>query len=115
MIRRSNMTRTSMKQNQNQIQINHSRIDDEEVIYKKYDLGRKLGQGSFGVVYELTCRDTPQLKFALKIINKEKCGKSSQSGSLNFENEVIIMKSVVHENLVTLIEVYETKKVKKKR
>ncbi len=25
-------------------QIPHSRIDDEEIIFKKYELGRKLGQ-----------------------------------------------------------------------
>ena len=25
-------------------QISHSRIDDEEIIFKKYELGRKLGQ-----------------------------------------------------------------------
>ena len=28
----------------NHRQIPHSRIDDEEIIFKKYDLGRKLGQ-----------------------------------------------------------------------
>ena len=28
-------------------QIPHHRIDDEETIFKKYELGRKLGQVSF--------------------------------------------------------------------
>ena len=28
----------------NHRQIPHSRIDDEEIIFKKYELGRKLGQ-----------------------------------------------------------------------
>ena len=28
-------------------QISHSRIDDEDEIYKKYELGKKLGQVNF--------------------------------------------------------------------
>lgn len=98
----SNSANSKSKTNRD---IAHSRIDDEEIIYKKYELGRKLGQGSFGVVYELKNRDTNH-KFAIKIINKEKGGKSS----ITFENEVLIMKSVTHQNLIKLEEVFETKK-----
>jgi len=84
----------------------HHRIDDEEEIFRKYDLGRKLGQGSFGVVFELNNKDTDQ-RFAIKIISKEKAGSKS---AISFENEVLIMKSVTHQNLIKLEEVYETKK-----
>ncbi|RNA10236.1 serine threonine- kinase 33-like [Brachionus plicatilis] len=83
----------------------HSRIEDEETIYKKYELGQKLGQGSFGVVYEIRNKETDE-KFAIKIITKEKTGKTA----ISFENEVNIMKSVTHKNLIKLEEVFETKK-----
>ena len=36
-----------------------------------YNLGRKLGQGSFGVVYEATHLDTKK-KWAIKKVNREK-------------------------------------------
>lgn len=87
-------------------QIPHSRIEDEDFIYKKYELGKKLGQGSFGVVYEIKNKETDE-KFAIKIINKEKGGNKT---TINFENEVNIMKSVTHKNLIRLEEVFETKK-----
>lgn len=48
----------------------------------------------------------------MKIINKEKAGLRS---SVNFENEVIIMKTVEHPHLVKLKEVFETKKVTTKQ
>ncbi|CAF0710394.1 unnamed protein product [Brachionus calyciflorus] len=101
-----NNSNSNLKANGSIRQISHSRIEDEELIYKKYELGRKLGQGSFGVVYELKNKETDE-KFAIKIINKEKCGYKSTIG---FENEVNIMKSVTHKNLIRLEEVFETKK-----
>jgi len=88
-------------------QISHRKIEDEDEIYKKYEIGRKLGQGSFGVVYEIINRDTEE-KFAIKIISKEKVGGGKMSTS--FENEVYIMKTVIHPNLIRLEEVFETKK-----
>lgn len=42
------------------------------------------------------------------MINKEKCGNKT---AISFENEVNIMKSVTHKNLIRLEEVFETKKV----
>lgn len=49
----------------------HTRVDDESEIEKKYSVGEVLGQGSFGVVREVTNKLTGQ-KFAMKIVNKEK-------------------------------------------
>jgi serine/threonine protein kinase len=89
-------------------QISHKKIEDDAVIYKKYELGRKLGQGSFGVVYEITNKETDE-KFAIKIISKEKVGGGKYA--VSFENEVFIMKSVIHPNLIKLEEVFESKKV----
>lgn len=103
MFKLGNSSSSNFKSNR---QIPHSRIDDEEQIYKKYELGRKLGQGSFGVVFELKNRETDQ-KFAMKIINKEKAGCKY---AITFENEVLIMKSVTHQNLIRLEEVFESKK-----
>lgn len=93
--------------NINHRQISHKKIDDEDIIYKKYEIGRKLGQGSFGVVYELVNKETDE-KFAIKIINKEKVGGGKYA--VSFENEVFIMKSVIHPNLIKLEEVFESKK-----
>lgn len=54
----------------------HTRVDDESEIEKKYSVGEVLGQGSFGVVREVTNKLTGQ-KFAMKIVNKEKVSKKS--------------------------------------
>jgi serine/threonine protein kinase len=54
-----------------QRQIPHSRIDDEEIIYRKYELMELLGRGSFGTVYKIISKETNQ-KYAIKIINKER-------------------------------------------
>lgn len=86
-------------------QISHKKIEDDEVIYKKYEMGRKLGQGSFGIVYEIMNKASEE-KFAIKVISKEKVG----GGKASFENEVFIMKSVIHPNLIKLEEVFESKK-----
>lgn len=91
----------------NNRQISHKKIDDEDIIFKKYEIGRKLGQGSFGVVYEIIKKETNE-KFAIKIINKEKVGGGKYA--VSFENEVYIMKSVIHPNLIKLEEVFESKK-----
>ena len=85
--------------------IAHTRIEDEKVIYDKYELGNKLGQGSYGVVYEIASKESNE-KFAIKIISKERANRSS-----SFENEVHIMKSVTHPNLIKLEEVFDSKKV----
>lgn len=54
-----------------QRQIPHSRIDDEDIIFKKYELMELLGKGSFGTVYKVKNKETNQM-YAIKIINKER-------------------------------------------
>ncbi len=49
----------------------HTRIEDESMINDVYEMGRKLGQGSFGVVKEVTHRESGEI-WACKAINKEK-------------------------------------------
>uniref|UniRef100_A0A671SM10 Serine/threonine-protein kinase 33-like n=1 Tax=Sinocyclocheilus anshuiensis TaxID=1608454 RepID=A0A671SM10_9TELE len=84
----------------------HTRIEDESDIQKIYSFGRKLGQGNFGVVCEVTHIET-QRKWAIKKVNKEKAGTS---GVKHLEREVNIMKQVKHEHIIHLEEVFETPK-----
>lgn len=47
------------------------RVDDETDIEKIYVLGEVLGKGAFGVVREVTHKDTKE-RFAMKTVNKDK-------------------------------------------
>ena len=49
----------------------HTRVDEESAIEREYSFGEVLGQGSFGVVREVTNRLTG-LQYAMKIVNKDK-------------------------------------------
>ncbi|KAG8535242.1 hypothetical protein GDO81_029054 [Engystomops pustulosus] len=82
-------------------------MDDEAAIQQIYTLGKKLGQGSFGVVVEATHRETGK-KWAIKKVNREKAGSSAVK---LLEREVSILKRVNHDHIIHLEEVYETPKV----
>ncbi|KAJ8247556.1 hypothetical protein GJAV_G00247690 [Gymnothorax javanicus] len=84
----------------------HTRMEDEIAIKQIYTFGKKLGQGSFGVVYEATHVET-QKKWAVKKVNREKAG--SQGVKL-LEREVGILKRVNHRHIIHLEEVFETPK-----
>jgi len=84
--------------------ISHTRIDHASDIEKYYELGTRLGKGSFGSVSEAT-RMSDGTKWAVKIINKEKAG-SAQVKLL--EHEVKIMKKVNHKSIIHLEEVFES-------
>ena len=58
-------------ENANGAQIPHTVTKDEKYWDEKYEMGRKLGEGSFGVVYEVVNRETGE-HCACKIINKDK-------------------------------------------
>ncbi|KAH0627206.1 hypothetical protein JD844_002683, partial [Phrynosoma platyrhinos] len=76
-----------------------SRADVE----KCYEIGRTIGDGNFAVVMECHHRNTNQ-NYAMKIIDKSKLkGKEDM-----LENEILIIKSLSHPNIVSLIEVFET-------
>ena len=51
--------------------IERVRVEDESEIEKVYQLGEVLGRGAFGVVREVTKKDTGE-RFAMKIVNKDK-------------------------------------------
>ncbi|XP_053305311.1 serine/threonine-protein kinase 33 [Spea bombifrons] len=86
--------------------IPHTRMDDEAAIQQIYTFGKKLGQGSFGVVIEATHRETGK-KWAIKKVNREKAGSSAVK---LLEREVSILKIVNHEHIIHLEEVFETPK-----
>jgi len=68
----------------------------------EYSIGRNLGSGSFSVVKEcfsLSSKD----RCAVKIIKKNKLKDLSI-----LENEITIMKTSVHPNIIKLLDVYET-------
>ncbi|XP_066487545.1 serine/threonine-protein kinase 33 isoform X2 [Tiliqua scincoides] len=92
--------------NNSECKVRHTRIDDGEAIQQIYTFGRKLGQGSFGVVMEATHKETG-VKWAIKKMNREKAGSSAIK---LLEREVNILKRVNHEHIIHLEEVFETPK-----
>ena len=73
-------------------------------ILVKYDIGDKIGDGNFADVHEATNKETSEL-FAMKIIVKAKLKNKEHM----VENEIAIMKSVQHKNIVRLYEEFETR------
>ncbi|XP_054098013.1 serine/threonine-protein kinase 33 isoform X3 [Callithrix jacchus] len=71
-----------------------------------YTFGRILGKGSFGMVIEAADKET-ETKWAIKKVNKEKAGSSAVK---LLEREVNILKSVKHEHIIHLEQVFETPK-----
>ncbi|XP_041354063.1 serine/threonine-protein kinase 33-like [Gigantopelta aegis] len=82
----------------------HTRVTDTSRINDTYIVGKKLGEGSFGKVYEGIHRETDE-KWAIKSINKEKAGTM---GLKLMEREVYILKRVKHPNIIELNEVIES-------
>ena len=66
----------------------HTRVDDESAIERKYAFGDVLGQGSFGVVREVTNRLTG-LQYAMKIVNKDKVSEYKCQLQLSCINVVV--------------------------
>nr|DAA64907.1 TPA_inf: serine/threonine kinase 33 [Tinamus guttatus] len=89
-----------------EVKIPHMRVSDGAAIQEIYSFGRKLGQGSFGVVIEVKHKGTGK-KWAIKKVNRKKAGSSAMK---LLEREVNILKRVNHEHIIHLEEVYETPK-----
>ncbi|XP_073897149.1 serine/threonine-protein kinase 33 [Castor canadensis] len=81
-------------------------MDNGSAIEEFYTFGRILGQGSFGMVIEATNKET-ETKWAIKKVNKEKAGSSAVK---LLEREVSILKSVKHEHIIHLEQIFETPK-----
>jgi len=65
-----------------------------------YDIGKKLGKGSYAVVHQCVNKRTSE-EFAVKIISKEK------SKEKRLKSEVALMQKVDHPNCVKLYDVFE--------
>ena len=73
--------------------------DDD--ITKFYDLGREIGKGAYGVVYEGIEKETKQLR-AIKKIYKDNI-KNEQ----RFFNELTALKTLDHPHIIKLFEIFE--------
>ncbi|KAK7308808.1 hypothetical protein RJT34_05057 [Clitoria ternatea] len=67
-----------------------------EVATNKFSPGNKIGRGGFGVVYKGVLPDGQQI--AVK-----KLSTSSEQGSKEFKNEILLIAKLQHRNLVTLL------------
>ncbi|KAJ3593976.1 hypothetical protein NHX12_006308 [Muraenolepis orangiensis] len=100
------MASKHLRANRSERKVPHCRMEDESYLKRIYTFGRKLGQGSFGVVFEATHVET-QKKWAIKKVNREKAGSH---GVILLEREVNILKHVNHAHIIHLKEVFETPK-----
>ncbi|XP_074662474.1 serine/threonine-protein kinase 33-like isoform X2 [Tubulanus polymorphus] len=103
------MTSTSKPSSATERSVPHTRIEDESMIEETYELGRKLGQGSFGIVREAKNRASNR-KWAIKAISKDFKDKDRSSALKLLEREVAILKRVHHEHIIHLEEVFESSK-----
>ena len=75
-------------------------------IREKYKIGRKLGEGSFGEVYLSTDKKTKK-KVAVKVLPKTKSHNENRNSEIL--NEIEILKTLEHQNIVKIYEFYEGK------
>lgn len=72
----------------------------------KYEIGRTLGEGTFGKVKAATDRETGEA-FAIKILDKDRIVKQNMGSQI--KREISIMKLFSHPNIVQLKEVLASK------
>lgn len=76
------------------------------VLMERYELGRLLGQGTFGKVYYARSTVTNQ-SVAIKAIEKDKVMRTGQVDRI--KREISVMKLARHPNIIQLFEVMATK------
>jgi serine/threonine protein kinase len=72
----------------------------------KYEIGRTLGEGTFGKVKQATNVETGQ-RVAIKILDKDKIHQQSMGNQI--KKEINVMKMVKHKHVVNLLEVLASK------
>ncbi|KAK6642132.1 hypothetical protein RUM44_013855 [Polyplax serrata] len=75
-----------------------------EELLKHYELGKVIGQGCFGVVHEAVKKQDNK-PWAIKIMHKSKAG---QSRLQQLQREINILKSVRHDHIIHLEQLFET-------
>lgn len=71
---------------------------------QRYQLGQKLGQGSFAVVYEGTSLSPPHQSFAVKVISRRNLKRKQL---VDFKDEIGILADIQHDHIVQLYELYK--------
>lgn len=70
-----------------------------------YDIKKKLGEGSYGVVWKVEHKQTGLTRAMKKIIKNPRCKSDSEREILN---EINILKKMDHPNIVKIFEFYNT-------
>ena len=85
--------------------ITHS-VNNKKTL-SSYIIGRKLGTGSYGVVYHATHPCTSS-QFAVKCINKQKVTMSGHDKTMeHLLTEIEVMSTVISENIIRLYDVFQ--------
>ncbi|XP_027334243.1 CBL-interacting serine/threonine-protein kinase 10 isoform X2 [Abrus precatorius] len=80
---------------------------NSNVLMQRYELGRLLGQGTFGKVYYARSAITNQ-SVAIKVIDKDKIMRTGQAAQIM--REISVMRVARHPNIIQLFEVMANKK-----
>uniref|UniRef100_UPI00398F6A69 serine/threonine-protein kinase DCLK3-like n=1 Tax=Pristiophorus japonicus TaxID=55135 RepID=UPI00398F6A69 len=72
-------------------------------IERSYEIGRTIGDGNFALVKECRLKNT-EYEYAVKIIDKSKL----KGKEIMIENEIAIVRSLSHPNIVRFIEEFES-------
>ena len=106
-IKKRSLSFTKFSNNDDKFNFDNNQNCNNEKKIGNYILGKKLGQGTFGIVvlakHELTGESV-----AIKILDKDKIIKESNKTRL--EREIRIMKKMYHNNIVHLYQVIENVK-----
>jgi calcium-dependent protein kinase len=94
-------------QNEDDIQINNDLIVNkiEGAPSEYYDIKKKLGEGSYGVVWKVEHKQTGLTRAMKKIIKNPRAKSESDKEILN---EIDILKKMDHPNIVKIFEFYNT-------
>ncbi|KAL1023741.1 hypothetical protein UPYG_G00045430 [Umbra pygmaea] len=84
-------------------EVNGNQCVSTTAILDKYKVGKVIGDGNFAVVKDCVERSTG-MEYALKIIDKRKCSGKEHL----IENEVAVLRTVKHPNIIQLIEEVDT-------
>eukprot|EP01118_Nematostelium_gracile_P013043 TRINITY_DN4871_c0_g1_i1.p1 TRINITY_DN4871_c0_g1~~TRINITY_DN4871_c0_g1_i1.p1 ORF type:complete len:513 (-),score=103.21 TRINITY_DN4871_c0_g1_i1:1072-2610(-) len=82
-------------------------IEQDSIIFEKYDIQQTLGTGNFSEV-KLAVDRKNGVKRAVKIINKRKYWNTNTLDQV--EREINILKSIQHKNIISIVEICSSEK-----
>mgnify|MGYP000865024384 CR=1 FL=1 len=103
----------TLRRQKNTIEVESDIKVDNDIIVNKvdgtpaenYDIKKKLGEGSYGVVWRVEHKQTGLCRAMKKIIKNPRAKKDSETEILN---EINILKKMDHPNIVKIFEFYNT-------